>query len=121
MASSSEPFFSFISAFTFTARRFSASAAGSATKSAAATSEKARTPQNREEIEIQRRTHISVERNRRKQMNEFLAVLRGLLPESYVQRVSLCFLCTFSGVFCENLSLHFTFSYQSELLAFYLI
>ncbi|KAI7752103.1 hypothetical protein M8C21_023114 [Ambrosia artemisiifolia] len=31
-------------------------------------------------------THIAVERNRRKQMNEHLAVLRSLMPESYVQR-----------------------------------
>ncbi|KAF2316899.1 hypothetical protein GH714_042240 [Hevea brasiliensis] len=31
-------------------------------------------------------THIAVERNRRKQMNEYLSVLRSLMPESYVQR-----------------------------------
>ncbi|MCO5577065.1 hypothetical protein L7F22_030887 [Adiantum nelumboides] len=31
-------------------------------------------------------THISVERNRRKQMNEHLAILRSLMPASYVQR-----------------------------------
>uniref|UniRef100_A0A803KPB5 BHLH domain-containing protein n=2 Tax=Chenopodium quinoa TaxID=63459 RepID=A0A803KPB5_CHEQI len=31
-------------------------------------------------------THIAVERNRRKQMNEYLNVLRSLMPESYVQR-----------------------------------
>lgn len=36
-----------------------------------------------------RMTHISVERNRRKQMNEHLAILRSLMPTSYVQRVSL--------------------------------
>ncbi|KAL2655869.1 hypothetical protein AAZV13_04G089400 [Glycine max] len=41
---------------------------------------------NTEEIENQRRTHIAVERNRRKQMNEYLAVLRSLMPSSYVQR-----------------------------------
>ncbi|XVF06147.1 hypothetical protein REPUB_Repub06bG0022500 [Reevesia pubescens] len=41
---------------------------------------------NKEEIENQRMTHIAVERNRRKQMNEYLAVLRSLMPESYVQR-----------------------------------
>ncbi|KAI3469155.1 hypothetical protein Pfo_025818 [Paulownia fortunei] len=41
---------------------------------------------NREEAETQRMTHIAVERNRRKQMNEHLAVLRSLMPESYVQR-----------------------------------
>ena len=43
---------------------------------------------NKEEIENQRMTHIAVERNRRKQMNEYLAVLRSLMPPSYVQRVS---------------------------------
>ncbi|GFP92859.1 transcription factor fama [Phtheirospermum japonicum] len=31
-------------------------------------------------------THIAVERNRRKQMNEHLRVLRSLMPSSYVQR-----------------------------------
>ncbi|PKI45586.1 hypothetical protein CRG98_033902 [Punica granatum] len=41
---------------------------------------------NREEIENQRMTHIAVERNRRKQMNEYLAVLRSLMPPSYSQR-----------------------------------
>ncbi|RDX60819.1 Transcription factor bHLH96, partial [Mucuna pruriens] len=41
---------------------------------------------NKEEIENQRMTHIAVERNRRKQMNEYLAVLRSLMPPSYVQR-----------------------------------
>lgn len=43
---------------------------------------------NKEEIENQRMTHIAVERNRRKQMNEYLAVLRSLMPPCYVQRVS---------------------------------
>ncbi|KAK4805089.1 hypothetical protein SAY86_004906 [Trapa natans] len=43
---------------------------------------------NREEIENQRMTHIAVERNRRKQMNEYLAVLRSLMPPSHSQRVS---------------------------------
>jgi hypothetical protein len=43
---------------------------------------------NKEEIENQRMTHITVERNRRKQMNEYLNVLRSLMPSSYVQRVS---------------------------------
>ncbi|XP_031491564.1 transcription factor bHLH94-like isoform X2 [Nymphaea colorata] len=41
---------------------------------------------NKEEVENQRMTHIAVERNRRKQMNEYLAVLRSLMPPSYVQR-----------------------------------
>uniref|UniRef100_A0A0E0LW34 BHLH domain-containing protein n=1 Tax=Oryza punctata TaxID=4537 RepID=A0A0E0LW34_ORYPU len=47
---------------------------------------RARTVKNREEVESQRMTHIAVERNRRKQMNEYLAVLRSLMPASYVQR-----------------------------------
>ncbi|XAR49096.1 hypothetical protein NMG60_11032163 [Bertholletia excelsa] len=41
---------------------------------------------NKEDIENQRLTHITVERNRRKQMNEYLSVLRGLMPDSYVQK-----------------------------------
>ncbi|TMX00228.1 hypothetical protein EJD97_001145 [Solanum chilense] len=45
-----------------------------------------RTKKNDEEIENQRITHIAVERNRRKQMNDYLSVLRTLMPESYVQR-----------------------------------
>lgn len=50
---------------------------------------------NKEEAETQRLTHITVERNRRKQMNEHLAVLRSLMPESYAQRVSIYYLQTF--------------------------
>lgn len=46
-----------------------------------------KTCKNKEEVENQRMTHIAVERNRRKQMNEYLAVLRSLMPSSYVQRV----------------------------------
>ncbi|BBG95805.1 basic helix-loop-helix DNA-binding superfamily protein, partial [Prunus dulcis] len=45
-----------------------------------------RSSKNKEEIENQRMTHIVVERNRRKQMNEYLAVLRSLMPQSYAQR-----------------------------------
>ncbi|KAL6959435.1 hypothetical protein U1Q18_039587 [Sarracenia purpurea var. burkii] len=41
---------------------------------------------NLEEMENQRMTHIAAERNRRKQMNDYLAVLRALMPPSYVQR-----------------------------------
>ncbi|XP_042490657.1 transcription factor bHLH96-like [Macadamia integrifolia] len=47
---------------------------------------RARSSKNKEEVENQRMTHIAVERNRRKQMNEYLAVLRSLMPPSYVQR-----------------------------------
>ncbi|XP_010939706.1 transcription factor bHLH94 [Elaeis guineensis] len=41
---------------------------------------------NKEEVENQRMTHIAVERNRRKQMNEYLSSIRSLMPPSYVQR-----------------------------------
>ncbi|KAI9078710.1 hypothetical protein K1719_039297 [Acacia pycnantha] len=37
---------------------------------------------NREEVENQRMTHIAVERNRRRQMNDHLSVLRTLMPPS---------------------------------------
>lgn len=47
---------------------------------------RARARKNQEDIENQRKTHIAVERNRRKQMNDYLAVLRSLMPDSYVQR-----------------------------------
>ncbi|KAL6279606.1 hypothetical protein ACE6H2_016487 [Prunus campanulata] len=47
---------------------------------------KPRVCKNKEEAETQRMTHIAVERNRRKQMNEHLAILRSLMPDSYVQR-----------------------------------
>ncbi|KAL6911757.1 hypothetical protein ACP4OV_000562 [Aristida adscensionis] len=47
---------------------------------------RARSCKTREETESQRMTHIAVERNRRRQMNEYLAALRSLMPESYVQR-----------------------------------
>lgn len=46
-----------------------------------------RSCKNKEEAESQRMTHIAVERNRRRLMNEHLAVLRSLMPESYIQRV----------------------------------
>ncbi|KAJ3675669.1 hypothetical protein LUZ60_004711 [Juncus effusus] len=45
-----------------------------------------RTAKTTEEVESQRMTHIAVERNRRRQMNEYLRVLRALMPGSYVQR-----------------------------------
>ncbi|CAN0884919.1 Transcription factor bHLH70 [Linum grandiflorum] len=41
---------------------------------------------NKEEVESQRMTHITVERNRRRQMNEHLNSLRSLMPPSYVHR-----------------------------------
>ncbi|KAK8692347.1 hypothetical protein V6N13_075815 [Hibiscus sabdariffa] len=45
-----------------------------------------RSSKNKEDLETQRMTHIAVERNRRKQMNEYLAAIRALMPPSYVQR-----------------------------------
>ncbi|KAL6641141.1 hypothetical protein ACP70R_019322 [Stipagrostis hirtigluma subsp. patula] len=47
---------------------------------------RAKVVKNEEEIESQRITHIAVERNRRRQMNDYLAVLRSLMPPSYAQR-----------------------------------
>ncbi|KAE8718537.1 Basic helix-loop-helix DNA-binding superfamily protein [Hibiscus syriacus] len=41
---------------------------------------------NREEVEHQRMNHIMVERKRRKQMNDYLGVLKSMMPASYVQR-----------------------------------
>ncbi|PIN24604.1 Transcription factor HAND2/Transcription factor TAL1/TAL2/LYL1 [Handroanthus impetiginosus] len=41
---------------------------------------------NKEEMENQRMTHIAVERNRRRQMNDYLSILRSLMPPSYAQR-----------------------------------
>lgn len=43
---------------------------------------------NKEDLENQRMTHIAVERNRRRQMNDHLGGLRSLMPPSYIQRVS---------------------------------
>lgn len=45
-----------------------------------------RSSKNKEQVEQQRMTHIAVERNRRKQMNDYLAVIRSLMPPSYSQR-----------------------------------
>ncbi|KAE8717530.1 Transcription factor bHLH94 [Hibiscus syriacus] len=47
---------------------------------------KPRVCKNKEKAQTQRMNHIAVERNRRKQMNEHLGVLRSLMPQSYVQR-----------------------------------
>lgn len=41
---------------------------------------------NKQDMESQRMTHIEVERNRRKQMNQYLSALRLIMPNSYVQR-----------------------------------
>ncbi|KAG6775355.1 hypothetical protein POTOM_018803 [Populus tomentosa] len=47
------------------------------------------------EVAHQRMTHIKVERNRRKQMNDYLTVIRSMMPPSYVQRVKMsCFAFT---------------------------
>ncbi|KAL6322264.1 hypothetical protein AAG906_005228 [Vitis piasezkii] len=45
-----------------------------------------RPTKNKEEVESQRMTHIAVERNRRRQMNDHLNALRSLMPTSYIQR-----------------------------------
>ncbi|KAE8693677.1 60S acidic ribosomal protein P1-1 isoform 1 [Hibiscus syriacus] len=41
---------------------------------------------NKEEVESQRMTHIAVERNRRRQMSDYLNSLRSLMPPYYIQR-----------------------------------
>lgn len=46
-----------------------------------------RPAKNKEEVESQRMTHIEVERNRRRLMNDHLNVLKALMPTSYIQRV----------------------------------
>lgn len=49
------------------------------------------TPVGVEEDDGQQKiSHIAVERNRRKQMNDNLSVLRSLMPSFYVKRVSAC-------------------------------
>lgn len=45
-----------------------------------------RAPKNKDEVENQRMTHIAVERNRRRQMNEHLNSLRSLMPPTFLQR-----------------------------------
>ncbi|XWS35962.1 hypothetical protein CRYUN_Cryun20dG0041700 [Craigia yunnanensis] len=45
-----------------------------------------RPTKNKEEVESQRMTHIAVERNRRRLMNDYLNSLRSLMPPSYIQR-----------------------------------
>uniref|UniRef100_A0A0D9XEN1 BHLH domain-containing protein n=1 Tax=Leersia perrieri TaxID=77586 RepID=A0A0D9XEN1_9ORYZ len=60
--------------------------AGTAAQAGRRKRRRARAVKNKEEVESQRMTHIAVERNRRKQMNDYLAVLRGLMPPSYAQR-----------------------------------
>jgi hypothetical protein len=51
----------------------------------------------------QRMSHITVERNRRKQMNEHLSVLRSLMPCFYVKRVSSLYIFLSSCVFFSTL------------------
>ena len=50
---------------------------------------KPRVCKNEEEAENQRITHIAVERNRRRQMNQHLSVLRSLMPQPFAQKVQL--------------------------------
>ena len=67
-----------------------ASSSGRGKAAAASARRRRRRPKavkNTEEMESQRRNHIAVERNRRRQMNEYLSVLRSAMPPSYAQRV----------------------------------
>lgn len=52
----------------------------------------------------QRASHIMVERNRRKQMNENLSILRSLMPSFYIKRVQIILTLTL------NLSIFMAFS-----------
>ncbi|CAN6233891.1 unnamed protein product [Urochloa humidicola] len=61
-------------------------AAGEAARVVRKRRRRARSCKTREETETQRMTHIAVERNRRRQMNEYLAALRSLMPDPYIQR-----------------------------------
>ncbi|WVZ73555.1 hypothetical protein U9M48_021846 [Paspalum notatum var. saurae] len=66
-----------------------AAASGRGKAAASASRRRRRRPKavkNTEEMESQRRNHIAVERNRRRQMNEYLAVLRSVMPPSYAHR-----------------------------------
>ncbi|KAG7532450.1 Myc-type basic helix-loop-helix (bHLH) domain [Arabidopsis thaliana x Arabidopsis arenosa] len=47
---------------------------------------KPRVCKNEEEAENQRMTHIAVERNRRRQMNQHLSVLRSLMPQPFAHK-----------------------------------
>lgn len=60
--------------------------ANTATRERIRKRKRSRVCKNSEEVESQRMTHIAVERNRRKQMNEHLTVLRSLMPVSFIQR-----------------------------------
>ncbi|RZR82262.1 hypothetical protein BHM03_00008633, partial [Ensete ventricosum] len=64
----------------------SAAAAGSNERRKRKRPRQASTSKSAEEAESQRMTHIAVERNRRRLMNDHLATLRSLVPPSYVQR-----------------------------------
>ncbi|CAL1403694.1 unnamed protein product [Linum trigynum] len=63
-----------------------ADGSSTATKKERRKRKRTRAAKNKEEVESQRMTHITVERNRRRQMNEHLNSLRSLMPPSYVQR-----------------------------------
>ncbi|KAE8699638.1 Transcription factor bHLH57 [Hibiscus syriacus] len=47
---------------------------------------RAKAAKNKEEVVNQRMTHITVERNRRRQMSDYLNSLRSLMPPYYIQR-----------------------------------
>lgn len=55
----------------------------------------------------QRISHITVERNRRKQMNEHLSMLRSLMPCFYVKRVRLICSTKFTTIYFISLPIYF--------------
>lgn len=77
---------------------------------------RAKSCKNKEEVENQRMTHIAVERNRRKQMNEYLAVLRSLMPPSYIQRVPSSWSLNFPCFYVGSLLFQFTHPKQKRFI-----
>jgi hypothetical protein len=57
---------------------------------------------NVEHVETQQLSHIAAERNRRRQMNQYFATLRGLMPRSYARRVRM--LCARLSCLFDTLS-----------------
>ncbi|KAF8660800.1 hypothetical protein HU200_057387 [Digitaria exilis] len=72
------------------------------------------------EAESQRQNHIAVDRNRRRQMNEYLAALRSLMPPSYARRVRAgapLALAAGAGRISERFTRFFTFPQYSTAAA----
>lgn len=75
---------------------------------------RSRPTKNKEEVESQRMTHIAVERNRRRQMNDHLNVIKSLIPTSYIQRVLITIMKYRILIFDVFLKEHIVFSCTNE-------